>query len=83
MLLRPPLYLRQPLIHDTSKPNRWADSLVGLVLTKREERWQQPPQSRNDRLPLCIVVCPQDGTWLHGIVRVVWPQPLESLQAPQ
>src|SRR5690606_32288477 len=46
-------------------------SLVGLVFPEREELRKQPTELRNDRLPLCVVVRPQNGVRMHDIVRVV------------
>ena len=62
--------LRQPPVDDASQPDRRADSLIGLVLPEREELRQQPPELRNDRLPLCIVVRPQNNSRTDNVVRI-------------
>ena len=60
----------QRLIDYAPQPDGWPASVFPLIVTESQELWEQSPELRDDRLPLGIMVCPQDRVGVHDVVRV-------------
>ena len=56
-------------VHDALEPNRWSCPGLRVVVTQREEVGQLGSETRYDRPPSSILVCPENGDWRY---RALW-----------